>query len=252
MGGAHDQERYQRCFHEWVEQQEADLSELLQALAGDREADAAALHSLMTKSLQHFEDYGERRSRMSREDALAFFSPTWCTALENSFLWIAGCRPSLGIRLLYALCGNEVEDHLEELLQGRAKEDGLGSLSAQQLQRVEELHRSTVGSEEKLDQRMASLQDGVADNPLVRMSRTRRAAPDAAVSEAVGRLGDLLADILGEADRLRVATLRDLVGILGPRQSVEFLAATKQLHLSIHDWGLKTDRARCGGPGDSG
>lgn len=51
-----------------------------------------------------------------------------------------------------------------------------------------------------------------------------------------------LAGILEEADKLRLDTLKELMDILTPLQGVDFLVATKKLHLSIHEWGKRRDR----------
>ncbi|KAL6978877.1 hypothetical protein U1Q18_020545, partial [Sarracenia purpurea var. burkii] len=73
---------------------------------------------IVEKSLRHFQDYIDRRSRRARTDVSSFFAPNWCTSLENSLLWIAGYCPSIYIHLVYALCDAEFDSNLPEFLQG--------------------------------------------------------------------------------------------------------------------------------------
>ncbi|KAI3440021.1 DOG1 domain-containing protein, partial [Psidium guajava] len=51
---------------------------------------------------------------------------------------------------------------------------------------------------------------------------------------------DMLA-IMGEADRLRLDTLKEIVRVLTPPQAVDFLATSRKLHLCIHEWGKRRD-----------
>ncbi|KAH0760396.1 hypothetical protein KY290_016469 [Solanum tuberosum] len=67
--------------------------------------------------VNNFREYANYRSQLARVDVLPFFAPIWCTLLENSVLWIGGCRPSSFIRLIYALSGIEIESHITEYLQ---------------------------------------------------------------------------------------------------------------------------------------
>ncbi|KAK8580598.1 hypothetical protein V6N13_143677 [Hibiscus sabdariffa] len=71
--------------------------------------------------------------------------------------------------------------------------------------------------------------------------------------EAVEPIGQLHEDIPNqpiEADKLRLSTLKELLGILNPLQGVDFLATSKKLHLCMHEWG-KTRDARHGAIGDN-
>ncbi|OAY83010.1 BURP domain-containing protein 3 [Ananas comosus] len=136
-------------------------------------------------------------------------------------------------------------------------------LSARQLGLVDELHGHTLREEGRLTAKMATVQEDVADRPLLSAARVHRkitsssaaaAAAYAASSSSWGNDGDVaaaikscaeeMAGLLVEADRLRVATARALLTeILGPKQAVELLVAAKQLHLSIHnfDYGATVD-----------
>ncbi|KAM1045641.1 hypothetical protein ACFX2I_036530 [Malus domestica] len=79
-----DKEKSKSCFKEWMEIQEKDLSELLQALTLDQNKDK--LKQLAQKRIDHFQEYIDKRNQLACRDASAFFAPTWCTSWENSLL----------------------------------------------------------------------------------------------------------------------------------------------------------------------
>uniref|UniRef100_A0A5B7BUJ9 Putative transcription factor TGA3-like n=1 Tax=Davidia involucrata TaxID=16924 RepID=A0A5B7BUJ9_DAVIN len=234
------------CFQEWMKLQERDLSELHQALTltlnTNNQNNEGVLSQLAEKNIQHFQEYIEQRRCLARDDVSAFFAPTWCTALENSLLWIAGCRPSSFIRLVFVLSGLKIESQLTEFLQGIRTGD-LGELSGQQLCMVNGLQGKTIREEDKLSSRLASSQEDIADEPF------------AVIAKELSRIGELSVDtdmaldeharamqsILEAADQLRLSTLKELLSILTPVQGVDFLAASKKLQLCIHEWGRKRD-----------
>ncbi|KAA8515094.1 hypothetical protein F0562_018119 [Nyssa sinensis] len=240
-----DRGRQLCSFEKWVTLQQKDLSELLQALTQKPDSPGydVLLSQLVEKNIQHFQDYIQQRNGLVHDDVSAFFAPTWCTSLENSLLWIAGCRPSLFIRLLYALWGSRVESQLTEFLQGMKTAGDLGVLSAKQLFMVDGLQRKTVGEEEKISSRLASLQEDIADQPIAVIAKdsTGKGEVNSDPDEALDEHGRAMRGILDEADQLRLSTLKELLSILTPFQAVDYLAATKKLHLCMHEWGRKRD-----------
>ncbi|KAK3027918.1 hypothetical protein RJ639_040601 [Escallonia herrerae] len=85
--------------------QKHELTELLHALnlSSEGHVTDSELTQLLEKLMDHFQDYCDQRSQLARRDAAAYFAPNWCRSLENSGLWVAGCRPSSFIRLVYVL-----------------------------------------------------------------------------------------------------------------------------------------------------
>ncbi|XP_026660347.2 protein DOG1-like 3 [Phoenix dactylifera] len=250
--------RFHSCFEEWVREQESDLNELQEVMQSERRENDAQLRELVEKSMRHYKEYSDKRRLLAREDGPTIFCPPWCTAFENSFLWLGGCRPTLSIRLLYAISGYELEAHLDDLLApGGAAASirrGLVGLSPAQLTTVNDLHCQTLKEEDRLSSKMATLQEDVADKPLLPIA-TDRASRRAERAEGNGGHGvveaamnvyaEKLAGMVEEADMLRVATLRTLVvEILTPLQAVELLVAAKQLHLSVRQWGQRRDLHR--------
>ncbi|XP_041023977.1 protein DELAY OF GERMINATION 1-like [Juglans microcarpa x Juglans regia] len=144
-----DQERDRCCFLKWMNLQEQELSELHQTLTlhcpNNENEDNFSL--LAQKCIEHYQDYADKRSQLAHNDVSAFFAPAWCTNWENSLLWLACCRPSQYIRLVYALCGLEIEVHLSEFLQGTSSSSAnLGYLSSKQLHPIDMLQGKTLRS----------------------------------------------------------------------------------------------------------
>ncbi|XP_073150281.1 protein DOG1-like 3 [Henckelia pumila] len=236
------------CFRRWMNLQDEDLLELQQAL--DLNADGSADHTLQLKHLAeknatHFQDYKTMRLRLARHDVSSYFSPSWCSSLEGSMLWVGGCRPSIFIRLVYALSGKEFESNLREYLQGRRIHGGLGDLSAAQIQLINSLHLKTVRLEDKVSSKLASLQEDMVDQPITSMaqeSESSRGVPNSReVNEALDKHSESMMILLEEADDLRLSTMTELMSILTPFQAVSFLAAGKKLHLCLHQWGTRRD-----------
>ncbi|XP_073150282.1 protein DOG1-like 3 [Henckelia pumila] len=239
-------QKKEACFYqEWMTLQEQELSELNQVIALNANgcATSAELSKLIEKIMNNFQDYIQKRSLMARAYVSPYFAPTWCTSLERSVLWIGGCRPSSYIRLIYALCGLEIESQFAEFLRG-ARIGNLGDLSARQISMVDHLQGNTISEERKLSTRLAGLQEDVLDHPLAAIavkSGSQFNGSSGNVDEVLDKHGLAMAGILEEADRLRLNTLRELVRILDPPQAVNFLAAGKKLRLCVQDWGKKRD-----------
>ena len=142
-----------RCsFRSWMAQQQQDLDELAAANSSPAAAEED-LARLRDKCVAHFAEYAERRAAMAGQNPPCFLSPPWCSAFENAFMWVGGCRPSLFIRLTYHACGSE----LDAFLRGERK-GNLAELTARQLEMINALHCKTVKEEDKFDTRIASLQ----------------------------------------------------------------------------------------------
>ncbi|KAK3003718.1 hypothetical protein RJ639_019324, partial [Escallonia herrerae] len=233
-----DQVREQRCYDDWMKLQKHELTELLHALNLSSEGRITdfELTQLLEKIMDHCQDYCDQRSRLARRDAAAYFAPNWCSSLENFGLWVAGCRPSSFISLLYALSGLEIESKLPDFLQGDKFGDR-GEYSAAQLSKINELQSKTIREEEKIS--LLGHED-MADQPLARVVMTKldhNYCLDGDVNEALEENGQAMASLLEEADRLRLSTVKELIDILTP-----FLSSAKKLRLCMKEWGMKRDR----------
>lgn len=237
-----DTARYVALHQQWIAGQQAGLGELAEAAANAAAGRAtdAELRAVVERCMRGYQEYAASRRAMARENGAAFVAPPWCTAFENSVLWLGGCRPSLAIRLLYSISGEGLEEDIEEFVSGRgrglAEEMGLIGITATQLQQINDLHRWTLRDEGYLTERLASLQENIADRPLLPIVRERAAAaaalagqdrsanrdaipvrPVAAessggvaaeVDAAMESYSAGLARLLEEADELRMSTAR--------------------------------------------
>ena len=226
-------------FKDRMRRLEADLQELAVPKSAAGEND---LRLLVSKHVQHYEKYAEERASMAKKDAPSLLCARWCSSFESSFLWIGGCRPTMAVRLLYALSGRELELHLEEFLRGEKTLEN--DLTAGQMGMVNALHLRTVREEDALSSRLASLQEELADKPFVSFRLGCTALDEDDINRAMARYEESLGRIVQLADGLRLETLRELVRILSPAQAVDYLIATKQLELSLHRWCSRRD---CGG-----
>ncbi|KAH0701497.1 hypothetical protein KY285_015775 [Solanum tuberosum] len=99
-----DRKKEEDLYNSWINNPQEELKELQNAIvARKNELNDDELNELLRKMVNNFQEYTNGRSRLARIDVSPFFAPTWCTPLENSVLWIGGCRPSSFIRLIYAL-----------------------------------------------------------------------------------------------------------------------------------------------------
>lgn len=252
-------------FETWLLEQEKDLDDLKAAAAAvAAQTDEStqcnnteltrSFHDLVERVMGHYEKYYRVKSESMSQNVLAMLTPSWRSNLEEAFLWIGGWRPTMAFHLLYSVTGLQLEAGLSELIRGLNTGD-LGSLSSSQLARVDELQMQTVREERELTEKLASHQETVADSSMVKLSNLatelmrdpnslsheHRDSVEEEVESTLCNKEEKLKEIFGKADDLRLRTLKNLVDILEPIQAVYFLIAASELHLRVHDWGLKKD-----------
>ncbi|CAL1386157.1 unnamed protein product [Linum trigynum] len=245
-------------FEQWLTEQEHHLESLVAAANG--QAGDEFLRDLNGRVLEHYEEYYRAKSEWAHQDVLAVLSPSWRTSLEEAFLWIGGWRPSTAFHILYSKSGLQFETRISED-QRRHNGDNvvadLAGLSPRQFGLIDELQRDTIKEERRLTEKLAKVQESIADVSIVDLTHTvsemmRRTDDDVERSsngfseEQVERALVLkkrkMEELLRKADDLRVATLRSIVHeILTPIQAVHFLIAVGELHLRVHDWGKRGD-----------
>ncbi|KAH0688637.1 hypothetical protein KY290_023111 [Solanum tuberosum] len=238
-----DRKKEENLYDSWMNNQQEELKELQNAIvyARKNELNDDELNELLRKMVNNFQEYANGRSRLARVDVSPFFAPTWCTPLENSVLWIGGCRPSSFIRLIYALSGIEIESHIAEYLQGMKIGD-FGQLSGKQITTIDKLQRQIILEERKFSSRLASLQEDVVDQPFAMAARIYNAERGENEIEPLNKHGEDMSNLLEEVDELRMKTLKEILGILTPIQGVEYLAAAKRIRLCLQQWGKKREQ----------
>ncbi|KAG8375776.1 hypothetical protein BUALT_Bualt10G0135500 [Buddleja alternifolia] len=245
----------EHCLYaDWMNLQAEELSDLIRHSLNLNSNDAentsnndAEVKAVLKKIMQNFHDYSDRRRRLARRDVSAYFCPSWCTTLENSMFWLAGCRPSSYFSLIYALCGSEIDSKLSQFLQaedGDTMGSGFPHLSASQLSAIDKLQRRTIADEEKLSTQLAMLQQDMADMPLALIAR--KAGPtyefDSDVKDAIHRIEIDMFSIMEAAEDLRLNTVKEIIEILAPVQSLEYILAAKKLRLCFKSWAIERDR----------
>ncbi|KAI3903226.1 hypothetical protein MKW98_031880 [Papaver atlanticum] len=248
MTSSSDQVQLIECYQNWMIEQQQLLQELLK-VHNQKPNDEQELCCIIEKLVKHFQEYINRRAQLALDKASSIFSPTWCTSIENSYLWFGGSRPSLLIQLVYSLCGSQLESQLSGHLQG-VRRGNMGELSAEQLSLVSELQCSIIREGDRVSRRMTSLQENIADSLLTRLANNSNESKTESHIEQVDQALDShskdLASVLVDSDKLRMNTLKELIGIFTPLQAVDFLIADKKLHLCMHQWGQRRDHRRHG------
>ncbi|XP_015160742.1 transcription factor HBP-1b(c38)-like [Solanum tuberosum] len=210
-------------------------------LCSKNELNDDELNELLRKMVNNFQEYANGCSRLARVDVSPFFAPTWCTPLENSVLWIGGCRPSSFIRLIYALSEIENESHIAEYLRGMKIGD-FGQLFGKQITMIDKLQRQIILEEKRFSSRLASLQEDVVDQPFAMAARIYDTKRGENEIEPLNKHGEDMSNLLEEVDELRMKTLKEILGILTPIQGVEYLAAAKRIRLCLQQWGKKREQ----------
>ncbi|EYU45430.1 hypothetical protein ABFS82_09G050200 [Erythranthe guttata] len=218
-------------FDSWIVEQNHQLQELVSAASASASASEASV--LIPLVVQHYEHYYKTKSMWAKKDILSMFRPSWRSSLEKAYMWVGGWRPTMTFHLLYSKCGLQFQD--------------TGNLSHSQMERVDKLHKTTLWKEKMITEKLAKLQETMADSSMVELTDHSRHGGDQVVHHqglvdaALAPKEKGLVGILQMADELRLNTLKDLILILSPIQGVYFLIAAAELHLRMHDWGKKRD-----------
>ncbi|KAF3442401.1 hypothetical protein FNV43_RR16317 [Rhamnella rubrinervis] len=187
------------------------------------------LLNVVHKVMSHYVEYYNVKSLAAQRDPLDFFAAPWASTLERSLHWIAGWRPTTVFHLVYSESSILFESHIVDILRGFSTGD-LGDLSPTQFRRVSELQCETVKEENAITDELSEWQDSASE--LVNGC--------ADLNEKIERL----AEVLREADDLRLKTLRRVVDLLTPQQAVDFLIAAAELQFGVRGWGVNHDRRR--------
>ncbi|KAK7351529.1 hypothetical protein VNO77_11059 [Canavalia gladiata] len=216
----HVQQSMDSFYEEWLLRQENLLEQLLSASTiSDSASEIKHQGRLIDQVLCHYRQYLEEKSKVASEDVFLLFSPTWLSAYERALLWIGDYKPSLILRLA------------DGAVQG---------LTAEQRRRLERVRDETKRAEREVSEAMASVQESMASPRMVGLVRV----VDGEITElesAIEGLKRALVRVSARADELRASTMRKVVGILSPPQTVQFLAATMHFQLRVRKWGLQRE-----------
>ncbi|XP_019069434.1 protein DELAY OF GERMINATION 1-like [Solanum lycopersicum] len=250
MSSSKNGKSFHKFFESWLVKQSEDLDELVRASEEYKNNNDMLLSPLIHSVVKHYEEYYREKSQYAASDVLGMLHPSWLSNLEDAFLWIGGWRPSMAFHLLYSKSGIQLEANLHELIRGFSKED-LGNLSGQQLGLIDELQHKTISEERKLSEKLAIVQESVADTSMVELSHVVselmreqlvvHEEEEKKIGKNISKKEESLLDLLKKADDLRLSTIKEILRISTPIQSVHFLIAAAELHLRVHEWGKNKD-----------
>ncbi|XP_050386132.1 protein RESPONSE TO ABA AND SALT 1-like [Argentina anserina] len=178
---------------------------------------------LIEQVLCHYQQYFHEKSRIAEEDVCVIFSPPWLSSFEKTLLWLAGFKPTLVLRM--------VESSVEDL-------------NPEQAVKLDQLKAETRRSERELSETMARIQESIASPPILETARRLGRLMDDPIStldEAMEAMKAAMLRLTESADGLRGSTVRKVVEVLSPSQTVKVLAAVAQFQLRIRSWGLQRD-----------
>lgn len=208
------------------------LEEYLSLLVShDQEPD---YQDLVAKLTAHHKEYYTVKWATAQEDVVAFFSPVWLSSLENAYLWVTGWKPSMVFRLIDSL---------------RRTRAGLVDLTEEQMRRIEVLRGKIKGEEMKVERDMERQQVSMADRRMVELARLSSgvkkaeaaAEVDGLVEAAFKVLSVGLERVMKMADCVRLKTLKGVLDLMSPKQSVDLLSATSLLQIQLRKWGRKRE-----------
>ncbi|XVF40319.1 hypothetical protein PTKIN_Ptkin01aG0104000 [Pterospermum kingtungense] len=228
-------ERFSEFFDKWVSQ----LDDYLQQLhrVSKESLSEAEKQALLSKLTAHYKEFYTVKWTAAHEDVLAFYSPVWLSKLENAYSWFTGWKPSIIFRLV------------ESMRKIRVPGPGLAELKEEQLKEIEQLRMKIKLEEEKVEREMERQQVAMADQKIVELVRmARRIKNGELVGQVDGLVEVALKGILGglervmkAADCVRLKTLKGVLDVLNPSQSVDFLAGICMLQIQLRQWGQRRD-----------
>ncbi|XP_021294736.1 protein DOG1-like 4 [Herrania umbratica] len=230
-------ERFSQFFEKWICQLDDYLQQLLRVSKESLTSEAEEQRALVSKLTAHYKEFYTVKWTAAHEDVLAFYCPVWLSKLENAYSWLTGWKPSMIFRLV------------ESMRRTRVPGPGLTELTEEQLRKIEQLRMKIKLEEEKVEREMERQQVAMADRKMVELVRM---ATRIRKGELVGQVDGLvevaikgilagLERVMKAADCVRLKTLKGVLDVLNPSQSVDFLAGTCMLQIQLRQWGQRRD-----------
>ncbi|XVF87318.1 hypothetical protein PTKIN_Ptkin18bG0110700 [Pterospermum kingtungense] len=226
-------ERFSEFFDKWICQLDDYLQQLLRV--SKESSSEGELQVLVSKLTSHYKEFYTVKWAAAHEDVLAFYCPVWLSKLENACSWLTGWKPSMMFRLV------------ESMRTTRVPGPGLAELTEEQVRKIEQLRVKIKLEEEKVEREMERQQVAMADRKMVELVRMASRIRN---GEVVGQVDGLvevalkgalagLERVMKAADCVRLKTLKGVLDVLNPSQSVDFLAGTCMVQIQLRQWGQK-------------
>ncbi|KAL4387673.1 hypothetical protein GQ457_09G003070 [Hibiscus cannabinus] len=245
-------ERFSEFYDKWICQLDVYLQQLLnvskETAVIPTEADKQALVSKLTT---HYKEYYTVKWAAAHEDVLAFYCPVWLSKLENAYSWLTGWKPSMIFGMVESMRRSRVLPGGTGLGLG----SGLAELTEEQVRKIGQLRVKIKLEEERVEREMERQQVAMADRKIVELVRMARRIRNEQV--VVGRVDGLVAvavkgmlagleRVMKAADCVRLKTLKGVLDVLNPSQSLDFLAGTCMLQIQLRKWGQRRDSQKGG------
>ncbi|KAL9321103.1 hypothetical protein ACSQ67_012942 [Phaseolus vulgaris] len=222
--------RFSEFYENWTGKLEDILQQLLQVSSQRTEVvkTEQELQALVSTVTSHLKEYYTTKWGIAHDNVLIFFSPPWLNPLENAQLWMTGWKPSTVFRQVESL-----------------KKGSVLVMTEEQEKKMEELKMKIKMEEEKVEREMERQQVAMADRRMVQLSKlTSRARSAGSEMDSVAEVAvkEVLAGlerVMKASDCVRLKTLKGVLDLLTPMQSVDFLAANITTLLRFNQWGKK-------------
>ncbi|KAK7352941.1 hypothetical protein VNO80_18372 [Phaseolus coccineus] len=208
------QKSFETFYEGWLARHENLLQQLLSVSPDDAEQ-----RMMIEQVLCHYQQFLEEKSNVANGDVFLLFSPPWLSAYERSLLWIGDYKPSLILRLA---------------------DRAVNSFTPEQRDKMERVRDETKRAEREVSEAMASVQESMASPRMLALVRV----VDGEITEqelALRGLKEALKKVSERGDALRASTMRKVVEILSPPQTVQLLAATMRFQMRVRKYGLHRD-----------
>ncbi|PIA42172.1 hypothetical protein AQUCO_02100201v1 [Aquilegia coerulea] len=229
------QKKFSDYYERYITLQETNIQQLLSV---SRNPNNEQEHkALVSGVLNLYKEYYTVKWAGAHEDVLGFFSPTWLTPLENAHLWVTGWKPSILFKLINSLRQAQIPGS-----------STLANLTEEQVKKLEKLRLKIGGEEEKVEREMERHQVSIGDRRMLELARlTAQIKEHKEIAEEVKKLVDVamntllvgLEKIMKTADCVRLKTIKEVLDILTPLQSVNFMAASLILQIQLRNWGKR-------------
>ncbi|KAG6620456.1 protein DOG1-like 4 [Carya illinoinensis] len=232
------EEKFSEFFEKWVCQLEEHVQLLLRV--SKEKLNETEVQTFISRVTSHYKEYYTVKWAGAHEDVLAFFTPVWLSPLENAYLWITDWKPSMAFQVIDALRIKTMEP-LNSLVE----------MSEQQVKKIEDLRVKIRLEKEKVEREMERQQVSMADRRMVELARLASRVKeggdvvgqvDGLVEVALKELLKRLERVVKAADGVRLKTLKGVLEVLSPRQSVDFLAAIITLQIRLRQGGKKRNQ----------
>lgn len=225
-------EKFSEFFDKWVCQLDDYLQQLLRV--SKESLSEGEKQVLVSKLTAHYKEFYTVKWSAAHEDVLAFYCPVWLSKLENACSWLTGWKPSMMFRVVESMRRTGVPGL------------GLAELTEEQVRKIEQLRVKIKLEEEKVEREMERQQVAMADRKMVELVRMgRRIKSGECVGGQVDGLVEVavkgalagLEKVMKAADCVRLKTLKGVLDVLNPSQSLDFLAATCMVQIQLRQWG---------------